>query len=269
MRISKRFRQHRVRTGTMVSAAIGLIALSGASISTSVASMPSASAAHPDLVPGRQLVAAPRGRLQQPGAMRDHLDRHPRGRGQARVAHHLGEQVLRRDLHRPQPEQLPVADAAPAGSPADELLRHRSLQHGQLHLAGVRPVAFLGRAGRLLDLGEHDEQQQRDHHHRHGRHRHGHRPHDQRPWNQHHRTDDVGKHQRKLRPAPRARRHRRQPGLQRLRLPDRRHDPVQPVQRGRRLLEGLRPGPRGSPADGVHVVRDGLHPRRERHRARA
>ena len=45
-----------------------------------------------------------------------------------------------------------------------------------------------------------------------------------------------------------ARRRRRRAGQQRLRLPDRRRDPVQPVQRGRRLLEGLRPGPRRRPA---------------------
>ena len=41
------------------------------------------------------------------------------------------------------------------------------------------------RAGRLLDHGEHDEQQQRDHHHRHGRHGHRHRPHRRRRRDQH------------------------------------------------------------------------------------
>ena len=38
------------------------------------------------------------------------------------------------------------------------------------------------------------------------------------------------------------------PRQQRLRLPDRRRHPVQPVQRRRRRLEGLRPGPRRRPA---------------------
>ena len=41
-------------------------------------------------------------------------------------------------------------------------------------------------------------------------------------------------------------------GQQRLRVPDRRHDPLQPVQRGRGLVEGLRPGPRWGPAGRVH-----------------
>ncbi len=201
--------------------------------------------------------------------MRDHLDRHPRGRGQARVAHHLGEQVLRRDLHRPQPEQLPVADAAAAGRPPDELLRDRPLQHGQLHLAGVGTSAVLRRAGRLLDRGEHDEQQQRDHHQRHGGDGDGHRPHHRRCRDQHHRAERHRGQQRQLRAAPRARWHRRRVGEQRLRLPDGRLDPVQPVQRGRRLVEGLRPGPRGRPAGRIDVLRDGFHAGSERHRARA
>ena len=192
--------------------AVGLMALSGASISTAVGAAPHSPSCPP---PARRrappgAVAGSQRRLQQPGAMRDHLDRHPGGRGQARLADHPGEQVLRRDLHRPQPEQLPVADAAPAGSAADQLLRHRPLQHGQLHLAGVRPVPVLRRPGRLLDHGQHDEQQQRDHHHRHGRHRHRHRPHDRRlaaptptPPNA------TALRQRQLRPAPGARRRRR------------------------------------------------------------
>ena len=119
--------------------------------------------------PAGSSLQVPNGGSEQPGAVRDHLDGHPGRRRQARVAHHLGEQVLRRDLHRAEPEQLSLADAAPAGCAPDELLRHRPLQHGQLHLAGVRPVAVLRRAGRLLDHRQHDEQQQRDHHQRHGR----------------------------------------------------------------------------------------------------
>jgi hypothetical protein len=61
VRISKRFRQHGVRTGTMVSAAIGLIALTGASISTSVASMSSASAAVPTSCPAGSSLQLPAG----------------------------------------------------------------------------------------------------------------------------------------------------------------------------------------------------------------
>jgi len=49
----------------------------------------------------------------------------------------------------------------------DELLRHGSLQHGQLHLDGLGPVSFLRRAGRLFYDGQHDQQQQRHHHDRH------------------------------------------------------------------------------------------------------
>ena len=37
-----------------------------------------------------------------------------------------------------------------AGRAADQLLRHRPLQHGQLHLAGVGPVPVRRHPGRLL-----------------------------------------------------------------------------------------------------------------------
>ena len=62
MRISKRFRQHRVRNGAMASAAVGLIALSGASISTAVAALPS-SAAPPSatMCPGGSSLQLPAG----------------------------------------------------------------------------------------------------------------------------------------------------------------------------------------------------------------
>ena len=96
-----------------------------------------------------------------------------------------------------------------AGCPADQLLRHRPLQHGQLHLAGVGPVPVLRRPGRLLDDGEHDQQQQRHHHHRHRRHRHRHRPHRRRQRDAHHRPTTSGAGQRQLRAATRARRGRR------------------------------------------------------------
>jgi len=43
------------------------------------------------------------------------------------------------------------------------------------------------------------------------------------------------------------------------------HHAVQPVQRGGRVLEGLRPGPGRRPAGGVHVVRDRLDPGCVRH----
>ena len=177
------------------------------------------------------------------------VHRHAGRRGQARLADHPGEQVLRRDLHRAEPEQLPVADAAPAGRAADELLRHRPLQHGQLHLAGVGPVPVLRHPGRLLDGGEHDQQQQRDHHDRHGRDT---LPTPTRPPTAAGTTPTA--------PAPTAAGNGNYGqllvhggvdaalGQQRLRLPDRRPDTVQPVQRGRRLLEGLRPGPRRRPA---------------------
>ena len=169
MRITQTLRRHRVRTATVLSATAGLIALSGAGLAATVGAAPPQPAAGPGAVVPRRQCAGSRQRWSgQPGAVRDHLDGHARGRRQARVADHPGEQVLRRDLHRPQPEQLPLADAAAAGRPPDELLRHRSLQHGQLHLTGVRAVAVLRGAGRLLDDGEHDEQQQRDHHDRHG-----------------------------------------------------------------------------------------------------
>ena len=45
MQISKKIRRHRVRTGTLLSAAVGLIALSGASLSTAIVNTPPSSAA--------------------------------------------------------------------------------------------------------------------------------------------------------------------------------------------------------------------------------
>ena len=90
--------------------------------------------------------------------MRHHRDGYPGRRGQARLVDHPREQVLRRELHRAQPEQLSLADAAPAGRAAHPLLRHRPLQHGQLHLAGVRSVPVVRHPGRLRDVGEHDQQ---------------------------------------------------------------------------------------------------------------
>ena len=179
------------------------------------------------------------------GAMCDHVDGHARGCDQARVADHPREQVVRRDLLRPQPEQLSLANAAPAGSPAHQLLRHRPLHHGQLHLAGVRPSPLVRRAGRLLDDGGHDERQPRDHHRRHGGQRHRHRRHRRRLGHLYQHAESDQHHQRQLRPAPHARRRRRRAGRQRLRLPDRRSHSVQPAQRGRLVMEGLRPGPRG------------------------
>ena len=201
--------------------------------------------------------------------MRHQLDRHPGGCDQACLAHHPREQVVRRDLHRPQPEQLPVADAAPAGRPPHELRRHRSLQHGQLHLAGVRPVPVLRHPGRLLDVREHDQQQQRDHHDRHRRYRDRHRPDHRRQRHQHHRAEPGRSHQRQLRAAPHPRRCRRHAPEQRLRVPDRRDDRLQPVQRSRRHVEGLRPGSRRRPARRGDDLRDRGEARRQRHRARA
>ena len=173
----------------------GRLLCQGVSVSGAFVGTPASSASPSNTTcPAGSSSAAPGRRVQRAGAVRDHVDGHPGRSGQARLADHPGEQVLRRDLHRPQPEQLPVADAAPAGRAAHQLLRHRPLQHGQLHLAGVRPGPVLRRAGRLLDDGEHDQQQQRDHHDRHGRHRHRHRP---------HRPTARDEHQRaRTRPAP-------------------------------------------------------------------
>ena len=83
---------------------------------------------------------------------------------QARVADHPREQVLRRDLHRPQPEQLPLEDAAEPGRAAEELLRHRPLEHGQLPVDGVGPGAGGGHPVRLQRRG-HRLRQQLEHHH--------------------------------------------------------------------------------------------------------
>ena len=52
-------------------------------------------------------------------------------------------------VHGPQQQHVPVADAAVAGGAAEELLRHRPLQPGQLHLAGQRSGDAAGHAGRL------------------------------------------------------------------------------------------------------------------------
>ena len=103
----------------------------------------------------------------------------------------------------------------------------------------------------------------------HGRHRYRHRRHHRQLGHQHQRPrTPTGSQQRQLRPAAGPRRGRRLAGQQRLRLPDRRGHPVQPVQRGRRLLEGLRPGPRWRPAHRLDDLRHRLHARRHRHRAR-
>ena len=160
----------RLRTGAMLAAAVGTFALSGVSLST-VVRFGAGGRGSADDLPGRQLAGDSRRWFRLTGAMRDHLDGHAGRWDQARLADHRREQVLRRDLHRAQPEQLPLADPAPAGCAAHALLRHRPLQHGQLHLARLRSGPVLRRAGRLLDDGEHDQQQQRDHHDRHGRHR--------------------------------------------------------------------------------------------------
>ena len=87
-------------------------------------------------------------------------------RDQARVAHHPGEQVLRRHVHRPEPEQLPVEDAARPGCPAEELLRDRPLQHGQLPVHGVRPGARGRHARGLQRRQQADRTELRHHQHR-------------------------------------------------------------------------------------------------------
>ena len=61
MRIAKRIRRHRVRTGTLLSAGVGLIALSGATISTSVADAPASSAAVSTTCPAGSSLQLPNG----------------------------------------------------------------------------------------------------------------------------------------------------------------------------------------------------------------
>ncbi len=161
MRISG-MRRRRLRTASMVAAAFAaMMALTGVSLTTRLRGYHVGRCGQVDDVPGGSLAADPGRRLQLASTVRHHVDGHPGRRDQARVADHSREQVLRRDLHGPQPEQLPVADAPATGCTAHELLRHRALQHGQLHLLGFRPVPLLRRTGRLLDHREHDEQQHR------------------------------------------------------------------------------------------------------------
>ncbi len=87
-------------------------------------------------------------------------------------------------------------------------------------------------------------------------------------WHQHHDTESDRRGQRQLRPAAGARRRERGPRKQRMRLPDRRSDDLQPVQRGRRAVEGLRPRPRWRTARRFDDLRHGPDPRRHRHRSR-
>ena len=176
----------------MLAAAIGTVTLSGVSVSAAlVGGSSSASAAPSTTCPAGASLQIPAGGSNSQATCVISSTGTPVGGDQARVADHPGEQVLRLDVHRAQPEQLPLADPAPAGRAADQLLRHRPLQHGQLHLAGVGPVPVLRRTGRLLDDGEHDQQQQRHHHHRHGRYRHRHRPDGRPKRNQHQRPHHL------------------------------------------------------------------------------
>ena len=98
------------------------------------------------------------------GAERPHDLEHGTGSrlDQARLAHHLGEQVLRRHLHGAESERLPVEDPACSGRPAHPLLRDRALEHGQLPVDDLRPGALGGRAGRLLHE-RHPAQHERRH----------------------------------------------------------------------------------------------------------
>src|SRR5664279_4265480 len=57
--------------------------------------------------------------------------------GQACLADHSGEQVLRRHVHRPQPKLVLMEDVAHSGRVAEELLRHGTLQPGQLRVDGL------------------------------------------------------------------------------------------------------------------------------------
>ena len=105
-----------------------------------------------------------RPRQAGPDQYDDHHDGPQGGPDQARVADHPGEQVLRRDVHRAQPEQLSLEDAAGAGCAAEELLRHRPLQPGQLREPGVRPGDAAGHPVRL-QRRRHRLRQHREHRH--------------------------------------------------------------------------------------------------------
>ena len=224
-------------------ATVGLLALCIAVV-TGIAE-PASSSASPATCPLGSTLQVPSGGSPSDAQCVMTATGTPVGGGQARLADHPREQVLRRELHRAQPEQLSLADAAPAGRAAHPLLRHRPLQHGQLHLAGVRPVPVVRHPGRLLDGGDDDEQQLRDHHHRNRRHRHRHRPHDRRR---------AGRTRRlRIRRAPPTAttanssctaastpRSRNNGCVYPTDVPTR----VQPVQRGRRPVEGIRAGSR-------------------------
>ena len=175
MRISG-MRRRRLRTATMVAAAFAtMVALTGVSLSSAFVGTTSAGAVKSTTCPaGASLQIPQAGRAPQAQCVITST-----GTPVGAIKHvwliilenkSYDETFTGLNQNSYLWQTLPAA-----GRAAHELLRHRPLQHGQLHLAGVRPGPVLRRAGRLLDDREHDQQQRRDHHDRHGRHRHRHR----------------------------------------------------------------------------------------------
>ena len=173
-----------------------------------------------------------------------------RRRHQARLADHPREQVLRRDLHRPQQQLVPVADPPVRGRPAEELLRDRPHQHGQLHRAGLRsgpregrprttaatsPFPF-GSNSTIVTTGSVGS--------------------DTPNWN----YGQVASRSGPNYPTPLGvQQHDHPPTITATNgciYPTDIAHPLRPVQRGRRELEGLRPGPRRRPAHRLDLVRD-------------
>ena len=73
---------------------------------------------------------------------------------QARLGHRAGERGLRPDLRRPVGRPLPGQDPGQGRRAAQELLRRRAQQPGQLHRAGHRAGAGHGHGQRLRGLDE-------------------------------------------------------------------------------------------------------------------
>ena len=205
MRISKRFRQHGVRTGTMVSAAIGLIALTGASISTSVASMSSASASPPASCPAGSSLQLPTGGSNNQAQCVITSTGTPVG-----AVKHVWLIILENKSY----------DETFTGLNQNSYLWQTLPQQGALltnyygtgHFSMDNYISLVSGQSPSWDVQDDCSTSANMTNNNSGiitngtvGDRHGHRPHDQRPWNQHQRTDDVGQHQRKLRPTAGAR----------------------------------------------------------------
>ena len=144
------------------------------------------------------------------------------------MADHPREQVLRRDVHRPEQQHLPVADAAISGRAAQELLRNRPLQLRQLHLAGQRAGHAGRHPGRLPVL---------------------------RPFLGSRGPIGLTAAQPQLRPDDLGAGRQRRRGSEWLRLPVEREDALRSARCGARQLEGLCPGPRLCRSDSARALR--------------